>query len=136
MAGSSELIHRGKHYSIEFLIGLDGSVPAREFLDQFGEGNQQYRKKLRMMAQWQHFAESAPGSFTNADAFRKVRGDLFEFRAHQLRVLCFFEGRRVLLACGEQKKTDELSSAVMTRAERLRDEWRGAAPPKNRERTR
>ncbi len=122
--GSTEVLYEGKYHSVEFLKELDGTCPAKDFLDRFGVGNRQHRKRERIKAIAKLLGDSRPGSFINPGSWKKIEDDLFELRANQLRVLFCFEQGRVIVICGEQKKNDKLNKNVLERARRLRDTWK------------
>jgi hypothetical protein len=102
----------GTVFGIEYAVGEDGVPPAKEFIDALDEGDQ---RKLAVL--FKRMADH--GSVPNREQFKQVRGPLFEFKKHQIRVFCFRSGSRWVLTNGYKKKKDRLDPAEIERAERL-----------------
>lgn len=109
---------------MEFLVLEDGTAPARDFLTQFTpEAGQRYRHQQRMLAAIDLFANTPPGRHLSAETFKRIEGSngVFEFKAYQHRVYCFYGGAgRLILAFGVLKKKDKHSRADVERAEAYR----------------
>src|SRR5262245_32606487 len=94
----------------------DGSSPAGDFVDTLSEAD---RRKIDVL-----FARMADhGQIRNREKFKKVENSdqVFEFKSHQIRILCFFVPRgRLVLALGLRKKSDKLPPAEVRRAEEYR----------------
>lgn len=105
------------------LVLEDGRTPATEFLQQFTAADRRYfRLRKRLESAVALLADRPPGRFIHREAFKKVEDNLFEFKAWQLRLLCFFvRGGRVILLDGVIKKGDDLDSADLRRARAMRD---------------
>ncbi len=119
------LVTQGRTYRVEFLVRPDGSVPARAFLDGFTEKDGRwFRQKQTILGSIDAIAELPRDRRLSPERFKAVEGSekIFEFKAFQLRVYCFFRpGSRLILEFGVVKKTDKHSSADVARAEEWRD---------------
>ena len=89
----------------------------REFFD--GDGA---KEAAKLAALFQRFADY--GIIANRLKFKKLQSDLFEFKGHQARLLCFPEGRTMVIVHGVIKKKDDLNPADVSRAARIRDDYR------------
>lgn len=89
----SKPAYQGEIFSIEFFVAEDGSSPAEEWLDS---------QSLKMQQKFKHLTGTE---------------QLFEFKADQGRVLCFFfVGKRVILTHGFLKKGDKTPKDEIDRA--------------------
>jgi len=115
---------RGEYFDVYFLVLDNGSVPAREFLERMeNQGGKRARQVQRLKATMELRANLPPGKFMSAERFKPVEGinGIFEFKAHQLRVYCFYApGRRIVLQFGVIKKKDKHRPADLNEAEALR----------------
>lgn len=110
-----EPVYVGQKYTIRCLELADGSCPAGDFLDNLGKGD---RAKLTVL----FTMLGDTGHISNREKFKKVEDSekIFEFKSHQIRLFCFFDGKEVLLGEGLRKKQDKHKRADIERAE----EWR------------
>ena len=74
------------------------------------------------------------GDAPNPKQFKPVRGKIFEFKKHQIRVFCFRKGDRWLLTNGYKKKKDKLDQSEVARAERIMGEHLEREAKKERKR--
>lgn len=67
------------------------------------------------------------GRITNATKFKKLEGSngIFEFKAHQIRLLGFWVRDRFVICRGLKKKQDRHRPADITFAERCKEEFIG-----------
>lgn len=124
MGYSTQCFVRGTSFTVEFLVLPDGTVPARAFFEGITPADQQYRRKIQLEAAIKTFADLPQGRFLNRERFKELDDGIFEFKAHQLRLFCFYQpGGRLILAFGVVKKTDKHDPPDMRRAVRYRDEY-------------
>jgi hypothetical protein len=106
---------KGASRAIEFAVLVNGQMPAKAFLA--GPWSKQQEKDVARMAAWIDFLAQA-GFVSNREAFKKLEGtnNVFEFKAHQLRLFCcFLDGARVILMDGVVKKKDKLERSDVER---------------------
>ena len=117
----------GATLTIEYAVGTNGSMPAKEFIDGLVESDQ---RKLAALLQ----TMADRGNVPNREQFKKVRGPIFEFKKHQTRVFCFRDGHTWFLTNGYKKKRDRLDPSEVARAERVMGEHlaRGTAKRERR----
>ena len=123
----SNIVVRGNQRTIEYAICADGSMPAKEFIESLDESDQR-----KMAALFDRMAQH--GNAPNPTQFKPVRGKIFEFKKHQIRVFCFRKGDRWLLTNGYKKKKDKLDQGEVERAERIMHEHLEREAMKERER--
>lgn len=111
----SVVLARGKACTIECAVRANGSMPAREFIEELEAAEQ---RKLAVL--FQRLADT--GRISNREQFRKVTGKIWEFKRYQVRVGCFQAGTRWLLTHGFHKKADHWPKGELERAERIRVE--------------
>lgn len=114
---------QGRWGSVVYATALNGSRPAEEFLA--GLDRDQLTKASALF-RW--FADH--GEIRNREKFKKVRGEIFEFKSYQVRVLCFFDSKKLVLTNGCIKKRDTLDESDIARSERIRSEHRQQTSPK------
>jgi len=92
----------GHRLSIELLVLDNESCPVGEFLLQLTE---QERRRIDVLFE----LLGTTGHIANKEHFKKIEGtDLFEFKRHQLRFLCFYTAdRRVVVCHALRKKKDK-----------------------------
>lgn len=115
----TKLAYHGDIFSIEFYIGGDGSVPAEDWLE-----TQPLKMQLKFAALFKMLGDV--GKIFNEQKFKHLTGtdQLFEFKADQGRVLCFFlVGKRVILTHGFLKKSDKTQKGEIVRAEKIKVEF-------------
>lgn len=96
-----------------------GTCRAEQYIKNLGEGD-----KKKLIALLERTADHGPPS--NRQKFRKVEGDLYEFKSYQDRLLCFFQPSRVIvLTHGFRKQTNRIMRSEIERAERLRRQYLG-----------
>lgn len=105
--------YEGIRFRIACLELADGSCPAGEFLDGLDESD---RRKLDTL--FERLGDH--GKISNKEQFKKLEGSqgIFEFKRHQIRLLCFYApGGHLILAFGLRKKKDKHAPADIERAE-------------------
>jgi len=115
----SKLAYDGEVFSIEFYVAEDGSVPAQDWLD-----SQSIKMQQKFAALFTMLGDA--GKVYNEQKFKHLTGtdQLFEFKADQGRVLCFFFiGKRVVLTHGFLKKSDKTPKSEIKRAEKAKADF-------------
>lgn len=109
----------GLRFKILCLTLPNGECPAGGFLDSLSNSE---RNKMDVMFE----KLGNTGSIHNREKFKKLEGSdgIFEFKAHQIRILCFFTPRReVVLAFGLRKKQDRHIKSDIQRAEKYKQDY-------------
>ena len=109
------IVVRGSLRTIEYAMRANRSTPARDFIEGLDESDQ---RKIAVL--FRRMADK--GNVPNREQFKCVRGRIFEFKKHQIRVFCFREGDCWLLTNGYKKKKDKLDRSEIDRAERVMQE--------------
>lgn len=69
---------------------------------------------------------ASQGKISNREKFKKIDGALYEFKADQLRMPCFFDSKnRVVITHGFRKKSDDIPPGEIQKAE---DVWKNYSP--------
>ena len=121
------IVVSGSFRTIEYAIAANGSMPAREFVE-----NLSVAEKAKIAQLFRKMADL--GKLPNREQFKSVRGGICEFKKHQIRVFCFRKGDRWLLTNGYKKKRDRLDQGEVDRAERIMGEHLEREAKKERER--
>ncbi len=104
---------------LEFYVSLAGEVPAEEWLESQSEVKQQ---KFAALFAWM----ADQGKIWNERKFKHLTGSdqIFEFKADEGRVLCFFVvGKRLILTHGFSKKGDKTPKGEIARAEAIKKDF-------------
>lgn len=91
-------------------------MPAKVFIEQ----QLLEREQATLAALFKRMADY--GTVPNREQFKPVRGEIFEFKKHQIRVFCFRRENRWLLTNGYRKKRDRIAPAEIDRAIRIMHE--------------
>jgi len=116
---ASKAAYDGEIFSIEFYTAKDGSSPAEEWLE-----SQPLKMQQKFAVLFKVLGDA--GKIFNEQKFKHLTGtnQLFEFKADQGRVLCFFFiGKRVILTHGFLKKSDKTPKGEIERAENLKSDF-------------
>jgi len=109
--------YRGAKYTIQYARLRNGSVPALEFLS-----HQDGRWVVHINYLFKLLGDS--GQIRNREKFRKFKDDIFEFKAFQIRVLCYFKpGHIVVLTHGFMKKKDDAPKQEFVLAQSIKNEY-------------
>lgn len=111
----STIVVRGNQRTIEYAIRTNGSMPAKEFIEGLPVSDQ-----MKIVVLFRRMA--AHGNVPNKKQFKPVKGKIFEFKKHRIRVFCFRKENRWLLTNGYKKKKDRLDQNEIDRAERVMQE--------------
>ena len=123
---TENLFYRGQKFIVEFAVTAGGTMPAKDFLDSL-----LIRDRAKITATIKRFADR--GRIFNKEKFRKIEGEIFEFKAGQVRVFMYHCGRGcIALTSGlikKQQKTpqNQIEKANIIRQEYndVRNRWRG-----------
>lgn len=123
--------YQGRHFQVEFLTE-NGVCPAKEFLEDLAADakSPRFRWAQRINYALRKLADSPPGSRLSAEVFKQVTDSdaIFEFRAFQARLFCFFApGGRLILTNGIVKKKDKIPPQAIDKAELMRKRFVEAA---------
>ena len=124
--------HRGDHLAVEYLVLHDGSCPVKTFLDSFTDPRSQHgRERARVLYTVEKLSSMPPGRFLHEEAFKAVTDwdGLFEIKAYQMRVFCFYApGKRLVLVDGVIKKKTKAPRNMLDRSLAFRQEYLAQAP--------
>ncbi len=118
---STRIAYTGTKRTIELLCNDDGSCPVGDFLDSLSQAD---RRKVDVL--FELYGEK--GQISNKEKFKKLEGSdgIFEFKAFQIRLLCFFAPNgRVVICRALRKKADKHASADINYAEQRRRNFLG-----------
>lgn len=91
---------------VRLYLWADGDdVPVRSFLLELGKSRPNELKRLRVL--FNRMAEV--GKIINEYQFKDVDGHkpLYEFKANDVRIFCFFDDKKLILVEGDIKKSDK-----------------------------
>jgi len=115
---NTTVLHVGEKLKVEAVLNPDGKCPAQEFLDEQLESDRQKIKALFFMVALKG------NQFRNGEKFKKLDGEIFEFKSYQIRLLCFFHrGGRLIITHGLIKQTDNMRRGEIEKAERIRQQF-------------
>lgn len=110
------IAYAGALFTVAFAVCRDGSVPALDFYNGLGEGDQ-----AKMNTLFRYLGDH--GRIANREKFKKVEEELWEFKSHQIRMPCAFsEDRTVVISHGFRKKGDKIPREHINRAKRILQE--------------
>lgn len=115
----TKLAYSGAAFDIEFYKRESGEVLAEEWLESMPSDIQQ---KFAALFAWM----GEQGRISNEKKFKHLTDSdqIFEFKAGQGRILCFFFfGQRIILTHGCTKKGDKTPKGEKERAEALKQEF-------------
>ncbi|MBS0198767.1 MAG: type II toxin-antitoxin system RelE/ParE family toxin [Planctomycetes bacterium] len=114
-AADSNVVHRGAQRTVRYARAANGSYPAKDFLESEVVPEKDKASLLRTMQ-----LLSAVGKVTNPEKFKKLEGDLWEFKSYQTRIGAFQNGNSWYLTSGFVKKKDGWPKSELERADRIR----------------
>ena len=107
--------YRGGKLTVAYAVCADGSAPGRDFVRELPPPD---RAKIERL--FRLFAEG--GLSFNDEKFKKLAGDLFEFKSFQIRLPCYFDSGELVVTHGFRKKRDTTPKQEIERATRIRRE--------------
>jgi phage-related protein len=112
------IIHyNGDRFTVEGAISANGECASKVFLDSLGDGERaKIYKIIKRLADF--------GVIHNREQFKKVEGELWEFKEFQRRILMYYlPNRRIVLTHGFIKKGDRIPRAEIDRAQKIMHEY-------------
>jgi phage-related protein len=116
---TTTLAYSGRVFEIEFYQRESGEVLAEKWLESMPS---QVQQKFAALFAWM----GDHGRISNEQKFKHLSGSdqIFEFKADQGRVLCFFFiAQRIILTHGFSKKGQKTPKGEIERAEALKQEF-------------
>lgn len=107
-----KVVVRGRRFAIEYAKCDRSSAPAQGFVSSLD-----VKEQAKLFALFDRLANH--GEIRNREQFKQVRGPIYEFKRHQVRLLCFRQGSTWYLTNGYKKKRDRLDPGEVDRAERI-----------------
>lgn len=110
---------KGWHYEIHYAETKTGRCPVKKYFSSLEK-----RKRAKLNALVVRYAEK--GEIRNPEQFRKLKGanGIYEFKDFQARLLCYFDGDRLILTHGFNKKGINTPPEQIERAQRIREEFK------------
>lgn len=115
----TKLAYQGDAFALEFYVKPSGDCLAEEWLESLSQSQQ---AKFAALFAWM----GDQGRIANERKFKHLTGSdqIFEFKADDGRILCFFfSGRRIILTHGFRKKGDKTPKGEIERAEGIKREF-------------
>jgi len=113
----SNVAYRGGRYTIEYATSRDGAVPGHEFLV-----GREPRWQARLLYLYKVLGDT--GVIRNEEQFSKLEGDFWEFKAYQIRMICYFRpDKRVVITHGCVKKKNRIDREQLRRAARIKQDY-------------
>lgn len=106
------VVAEGARACVAFAVRPDGSVPAQEHIESLEKSDQN-----KLIYLFKRFAVS--GEFTDRTRFKKLDGDLYEFKSGQQRISCYRHGNLWFLLHGFTKKQDNWPKGQLEQAKNL-----------------
>jgi phage-related protein len=114
--GPGDEIARGLK-TVVWAISSDGQCLAKEFFKSLEE-----RERAKLQTLFDMMASQ--GKIVNREKFKQIDGALYEFKASQLRMPCFFDSKnRIVITHGFRKKADDIPPSEIRRAEGVRCDY-------------
>jgi phage-related protein len=108
--------YTGVIFTVECAIKANGASESYDFIR-----NLDNLQKAKITALIKRFADH--GRISNKEQFKKVEGDLWEFKNYQTRVIMYYSGKgQITLTNGFIKKTDKIPKSEIDRAYRIKEE--------------
>ena len=87
---SERLLEAGAIYVVEYAVRIDGSMPAKEWLE-----SQTLKVQASFGVLFKRLCQD--GRINNEEQFRRLHDHVWEFKRNGHRILCYCSGRRYLL---------------------------------------
>ena len=111
------IIFKGIQFVVEGAVSANGECESKNFLDALGETER--AKIFKIIKRLANF-----GVIQNREQFKKVEGEIWEFKEFQRRILMYYlPNRRIVLTHGFIKKIDKIPRAEIVRANTIRHEY-------------
>jgi len=111
-----DVLDRGPCAIVAYARRTNGNKPAMDYIE-----NLQQSDLVKLARSFKQLADT--GTIWNKERFRKLHGNIWEFKTHpKVRVLSFHLGKTWLLTHGFNKETGDTPSRQIERAENIRNE--------------
>lgn len=110
--------YRGTWGSIHLAVQRDGTSLADDFIQGLSDSD-----RIKLLALLKRAADMGPMNIHDGEKFKKLEGTIFEFKVFQIRMPCFYDGRKIILTHGFKKKKDKTPPAEIQRAARIQKEY-------------
>lgn len=114
---SDDLVQAGSWGKVCYAKDKNDDMPAKEFVEGLKDSD-----KASLAVLFERMANT--GQIHNREQFKKIEGDLFEFKRHQTRVGCFRDGNVWFLTHGFKKKRNKWKRSDVERGIRIMQEHR------------
>lgn len=102
------IAYRGLLRVVAFAVCSNGESPGEEFFDQLRDAD-----KAKMLKLFQRMGDT--GRISNREKYKKIDGQLWEFKAGQIRMPCFTAAKGVVVIThGFLKKSDSIPLPILT----------------------
>ena len=112
-----KVVHEGKHGKILCAVRENQNSPAMDFLKDIHKKKQEFRK---IHSLFDRMVEK--GEIRNPSRFKKLEGDIWEFKSGQARILCFQEEGHWILTHGFIKKSQKCPRSEIKKAKEIMGE--------------
>ncbi len=119
MSKSTELVYEGEVFNIEAYCADTGKALVIDWIDELPD-----KLQVKLAALFTRLGDH--GTIYNERKFKHLSGtnQIFEFKADDARVLCFFFfGKRVILTHGFKKKGQKTPKREIERAENIKHDF-------------
>ena len=105
--------YAGVRMTIAFAVCSNGDSPGLVFYDGLSKKDQ-----ARVMVLFQKLGDT--GRIASREHYKKIDGNLWEFKRHQIRMPCFYaSGRQLVITHGFMKKSAYIPPEEIKRANRI-----------------
>ena len=113
----TNVIFRGRAFTIEWYVDEEGSSPARQYYEGFSiERRVKFMRLIRLMGEF--------GKIHDKTKFRNEGDQIYAFKPQPNRYLCFFfTARKIIITSGFHKKSDKLPKGEKERALKYRRDY-------------
>jgi phage-related protein len=106
--------YRGAWGAICLATQPDGTSLASVFIAELDTA-----ERTKLLALLKRTADMGPRNINDGTKFKKLEGNLFEFKSFQVRMPCFYDGRLIVLTHGFKKKQDNTPRTEIDRASKI-----------------
>lgn len=106
----------GKEKRVVWAVGEADEAKGKDYFDALPQNQQ-----AKLFALFVRFGDL--GRITNPEKFRHEEDGLFCFKSFQQRLMCFIDGRDVVITHGFTKKSPKIPRSELQRGDRLRHEY-------------
>jgi len=113
----SNIIYKGIFFTVEAAIRNNGSIPAIDFIKSLPK-----KDRVKLEALFRTFGDR--GLIRDERKFKKLEGDIWEFKSFQIRLLCYrTKNRLIILTHGFYKKANKTKKSEIEKAIQIRREY-------------